>query len=219
MPSFLVLGIYLLLSDDGERAGWNRFLYGVSVKDEGGNYGVSILTNMTWRLLFPNGDIKAEMVSPPWNNFLRSLLRFLRFIVVRSGHDKGLGRISFRSIFPILWWQKKEGRHQKEEVSQLRLHECWPSFVGYLFSGLLPSVCLCGHLYCKASYRFGFKICNFLRRGYNLDKKKVWKQRFASLLKSNNVVFVRASFERVIFSSDFIGFLQSVHMGPADQLN
>jgi len=92
MPSFLVLGIYLLLSDDGERAGWNRFLYGVSVKDEGGNYGVSILTNMTWRLLFPNGDIKAEMVSPPWNNFLRSLLRFLRFIVVRSGHDKGAGR-------------------------------------------------------------------------------------------------------------------------------
>jgi hypothetical protein len=27
-----------------------------------------------------------------------------------------------------------------------------------MFSGLLPSVCLCGHSYCKASYRFDFEI-------------------------------------------------------------
>ena len=49
MPRFLVLGIYLLLllSGDGERVGWNRFLYGGSGEDEGDNYGVSILTSMT----------------------------------------------------------------------------------------------------------------------------------------------------------------------------
>ena len=95
MPSFLVLGIYLLLllSGDGERAGWNRFLHGGSVEDGGDNYGVSILTGMTtWRLLFPNGGIKAEMVLPSWNNFLRSILHL---VVVRSGHDEGLDRIIF----------------------------------------------------------------------------------------------------------------------------
>jgi len=85
----LVLGIYLLLlSGNGERAEWNRFLHGVSVED-GDNYDVSILTGMMiWRLLFPDGDIKAEMVSPPWNNFLRSLLHF---IVVRSSYDEWQG--------------------------------------------------------------------------------------------------------------------------------
>ena len=90
MSSFLVLGIYLLLSGDGEWAGWNQFLHVGSVEDGGDNYGINILTGgMTiWRLLFPDGDIKAEMVSPPWNNFLRSLLYF---IVVRSNHDEGLG--------------------------------------------------------------------------------------------------------------------------------
>ena len=44
--------------------------------------------------LFPalaNGDTKAEMMLLAWNNFLRSLLRF---VVVRSYYDKGLGRIS-----------------------------------------------------------------------------------------------------------------------------
>ena len=89
----MVLSIYfLLLSGDGERAVWNRFLYGSSVEDAGNNYGVSILTGLTtWRFLFPDSDIKTEMVSPPWNNFLRSLLHF---VVVRSYYDKGLGRIS-----------------------------------------------------------------------------------------------------------------------------
>ena len=117
MPSLLVLRIYFLLSSDGERAGWNRFLHDGSVEDGDDNYGVSILTGITAsRLLFPDGDIKAVMVSPPWNNFLWSLLRF---IVVRSGHDKGLGRISFRSVFLIFRWQKEEQRiHKKEELSK-----------------------------------------------------------------------------------------------------
>jgi hypothetical protein len=44
---------------------WNRFFYGSSVKDEDDNYGVSILTSMTWRLLLPDSNIKTEMVSPP----------------------------------------------------------------------------------------------------------------------------------------------------------
>jgi hypothetical protein len=155
MPSFLVLGIYLFLfSGDSQSEGWNCFLRGGYIEDEGDNYDVSTLTNMTWRLLFSDGDIKTEMVSPPWNNFLQSLFHF---IVVRSGHDEGIGRISFISIFLILRWKKEEGRHQKEEVSQLRLHECWSSF-GHMFSGLLPSICLCGHPYCKASYMFDFDI-------------------------------------------------------------
>ena len=171
MPSFLVLGIYLLLSGDTERVGWNRFLHGGSVEDGGDNYGVSILTDTTtYRLLFPDDDIKAEMVSPTWNNFLGSLLRF---IVVRFGHDEGLGRISFRSVFLILRWQKEEERrYQKEEVSQLCLYECWLSFVGHLFSDLLPSVCLCGHEYCKTSYMFGFEIWSYSQRGYNIDENQ-----------------------------------------------
>jgi hypothetical protein len=117
MSSFLVLEIYfLLLSYDGEGAEWNHFLHDGSVEDGDDDYGVTILTGMTiWGLLFPDGDIKAEMVSTPWNNFLRSLLRFI--MVIRSGHDKGLRRISFRSVFFILLWQKEEKeRHQKEEV-------------------------------------------------------------------------------------------------------
>jgi hypothetical protein len=67
MLSFLVLNIYLLLlSGDGERARWNRFLHGGFVEYEGDNYIVSILTGMTTcRLLFPDGDIKVEMVSSP----------------------------------------------------------------------------------------------------------------------------------------------------------
>jgi hypothetical protein len=123
MPNFLVLEFYLLLlllSGDGEGKEWNHLLHGGSVEDEGDNFGVNIFINMTtWRLLFSNGGIKAEMMLPPWYNFLRSLLRF---VVVRSGHDKELGRIIFRSVFITLWWQKQEeGRHRKEEVPQFRL--------------------------------------------------------------------------------------------------
>jgi hypothetical protein len=119
---------------------------------------------MTSRLLFSDGDIKTEMVPPLWNNFLRSLLRF---IMIRSGHDEGLGRISFRSIFFILWWQKEEEERHQKEVSQLRLHECWPLFVRHMFSGLLPSVCLCCHPYYKASYRLVLRS-----GGYNLDENQ-----------------------------------------------
>jgi hypothetical protein len=76
----------------------------------------------TWRLLFSDDGIMVEMMSPPWNNFPRSLLRF---VVVRSGYDEELGRIIFRLVFFTLQWQKEEeGRHQKEEVSQFQLQEC-----------------------------------------------------------------------------------------------
>ncbi|KAG0530994.1 hypothetical protein BDA96_05G235700 [Sorghum bicolor] len=129
MPSFLVMEIYFLLffSGDGEMVRWNHFLHGGSVKDVG-NYDIGILTDlMTWRLLFPDGYIKTEMVSPPWSNFLgRSLPRFN----IRFCHDEGLERISFRSLFLILQWQKeKEERHQKRRSFTTPLHEYWPSFV------------------------------------------------------------------------------------------
>ena len=67
MPNFLVFLVYLLiLSGDGEGDGWNRLLHDGSAEDEGDNFGVSIFIDMTtWRLLFPDGDIKAEMMSPP----------------------------------------------------------------------------------------------------------------------------------------------------------
>jgi hypothetical protein len=63
-----------------------------------------------WRLLFPDGGIKAEMMLPPWNNFLRSLFHF---VVVRSGHDERPGRIIFRSVFLTLRWQKEDTRKKK----------------------------------------------------------------------------------------------------------
>ena len=77
MPSLLVLEIYflLLLSGDGKRAG----LHGGSVEDEGDR------RQTIWRLGFSGGDIKAEMMPPSCNNFLRSLLRF---VVVRSDHNE-----------------------------------------------------------------------------------------------------------------------------------
>ena len=114
MSNFFVLEFYLLLSGDGEGERWNCLLHGGSVEDEGDNYGVSNFTGMmTWRPFFPDDDIKAEMMSPPWNNFLRSLLCF---IVVRSGHNERLERISFILVFLILRWQKEEeGRRQKEK--------------------------------------------------------------------------------------------------------
>ena len=101
MLSFLVLGIYLLLHGDGKGAWWICFLHDGFIEDEGDNGISKFLDLTTWRLDFSDGDIKAEMMSPPWNNFLQSLLRF---IVVRSGHDERLGRIGFRSVFPILRW-------------------------------------------------------------------------------------------------------------------
>ena len=60
----VILGSSATLFGDGERARCNRFLHSGSVEDAGNNYGASILTSLTtWRLLFPYGDIKTEMVS------------------------------------------------------------------------------------------------------------------------------------------------------------
>jgi hypothetical protein len=28
---------------------------------------------------------------------------------------------------------------------------------------------ICGHPYCKGSYRFGFEICSYSQHGFNLD--------------------------------------------------
>jgi len=168
MPSLLVLEIYflLLLSGDGKGAGWIRLLHGGSVEDEGDTDVNNFIDLTTWRFDFPGGDIKVEMMPPSWNNFLRSLLRF---VVVRSNHNEGLGRIC-RSVFLFLRWQKEEdGRHKKEEVSPLRLQECWPPFIGLLLSSLLPSVCLstpsvclCSLLY-EVSYRSGVEKLDYTR--------------------------------------------------------
>jgi hypothetical protein len=66
MSNFLVLEFYLLLllSGDGEGEGRNCLLHGGSIKDEGDNIRVSIFIDMTtWRLLFPDGGIKADNVA------------------------------------------------------------------------------------------------------------------------------------------------------------
>jgi hypothetical protein len=164
MPNFVVVEFYLLLLrlfGDGEGKGWNRLLHGGNVEDQGNNFGVSIFIDMTtWRLLFPDGDIKAEMMWSLWNNFLRSLLHF---VMVRSGHDEGLGRIIFRSVFLILWWQKEDTRKKKFLNSAYR--NVGRRSFGHLFSGHLSSVCLCGHPHCKASNRLGFELC-YSQRGY-----------------------------------------------------
>jgi len=66
MPNFLVLEFYLLLSDDNGGERWNKLLHGGSVEDKDDNFGVNIFIDMTtWRLLFPDGGIKAEIMSPP----------------------------------------------------------------------------------------------------------------------------------------------------------
>ena len=155
MPSLLVLEIYFLLflSGDGKRAG----LHGGSVEDEGDTDASNFIDLTIWRLGFSGGDIKAEMMPPSCNNFLWSLLRF---VVVRSDHNEGLGRIC-RLVLLFLQWQKEEfGRHKKEEVSPLRLQECWPPFIGLLFSSLLPGVCLCSLLY-EATYRSGVENLDY----------------------------------------------------------
>ena len=85
-------------------------------EDDNGVSNFNFLSLTTWRLGFPDGDIKAEMMSPPRNNFLRSLLRF---VVVRSEHNEGIGRIIFRSVFLILRWQKEEGRQEIRSFSTL----------------------------------------------------------------------------------------------------
>jgi len=72
------------------------------IEDAANNYNISMLTSLTiWKFLFSNNNIKVEMVLSSWNNFIWFLLHF---IAVRSGHDKRLGKISFRAVFLILWW-------------------------------------------------------------------------------------------------------------------
>ena len=169
MPSLLVLKIYflLLLSGDGKGAGWIRPLHGGSVEDEGDTDISNFINLTTWRFGFPGGDIKVEMMPPLWNNFLRSLLRF---VVVRSDHNEGLGRIC-RLVLLFLQWQKEEfGRHEKEEVSPLRLQECWPPFVGLLFSNLLPSICLCTLSVCLCSLLYEESYRSVVE---NLDYTKI----------------------------------------------
>jgi hypothetical protein len=167
MPNLLVLGIYLLLlSSNGNGKGGIVFSMAALLKIR--TTTTVSATSLAWWHRVSDDDIKVEMMSPSWNNFLRS---FLRFVMVRSSHDEGLGRIIFRPVFLILRWQKEEGRHKKEKVSQLRLQECWPSFIGLLFSGLLLSVCLYVHPY-ETSHRFGFEIWSYSQCGYNLDENR-----------------------------------------------
>jgi hypothetical protein len=144
------------------------------------------------------------MMSLPWNNFLRSLLHF---VVVRAGHDEGLGRTSFRLVFLTLQWQKEEeGIHKKEEVSQLRLQECWPSFIGHIFSGLLPSVCLCGHPY-ETLYRFGFEIWSYSKRRYNKDKI-LFLDRCGVIQRACNVIMYTTIF---YYNSSFVSKKKKEH--------
>jgi hypothetical protein len=93
MPSFLVLGIcFLLFSNNGEEEGWIWSLHsGFNEDDDGSNDISNFLRMTTWRIRFLNGDIKARMMLPSWNKFLRSLPRF---VVVRSDHNEGLVRIN-----------------------------------------------------------------------------------------------------------------------------
>jgi hypothetical protein len=58
----LASGIYLLLSSDGKKAGWIRFLHNSSIEDESVNI---FLGMMMWRLFFERrhqgGDDVAAM--------------------------------------------------------------------------------------------------------------------------------------------------------------
>ena len=109
MSSLLVLENYflLLLSGDDKGAGWIRLLHGGSVEDEGDTDISNFINLTTWRFGFPGGDIKVEMMPPSWNNFLRFLLRF---VVIRSDHNEGLGRIC-RSVFFFFGGRKKKFLH------------------------------------------------------------------------------------------------------------
>ena len=147
MSGFLVLGIYLLLlSDDGEGQGGIVFSMMALLKMRVKTTASAI--SSAWQ----HRDFSFQTTTSRRRWCRRHGIIFSGLFSVLLWLDlatmKGLGRIIFRSVFLILRWQKQEGgRHQKEEVSQLRLHECWPPFVGHLFSGLLPSICLCGYPY------------------------------------------------------------------------
>ncbi|KAG2537012.1 hypothetical protein PVAP13_9NG247773 [Panicum virgatum] len=90
------------------------------------------------------------MMPPSWNNFLRSLLRF---VVVRSDHNEGLRRIC-RSVFFFFFG----GRKKKTEDTRKKkfLHFACKSVgrhsLGFCSRVCLPGVCLCSLLY-EATYR------------------------------------------------------------------
>jgi hypothetical protein len=55
------------------------------LKMGGDNYDVIILTStMTLRLLFPDGDIEAEMVSPLWNILQSFVLLWLDLATIKD---------------------------------------------------------------------------------------------------------------------------------------
>jgi hypothetical protein len=65
MPRFVVWEIcFLLLFGNGEeKGGWLWSLHGGFDEGCGGIYNVgNFLRTSTWRIRFPDGDIKAEMV-------------------------------------------------------------------------------------------------------------------------------------------------------------
>ena len=88
MSSLLVLENYflLLLSGDGKGAGWIRPLHGGSVEDEGDTDISNSIDLTIWRLGFPGGDTKAEMMPPSWNNFssLFSVLLWLDLTTMKD---------------------------------------------------------------------------------------------------------------------------------------
>jgi hypothetical protein len=65
--------------------------------DKGGGNFFSAMTS--WRIMFPDADIEAEMVSSLWNKFLRPLLYF---VVVRSNHGEWLMRINMSSELMLI---------------------------------------------------------------------------------------------------------------------
>ena len=80
-------------------------------------------------------------MSPPWNNFLRCLLRF---VVVRSNHDKGLVRISLPLV---LSWEDLDqfslffgGRRKKNEDTKKKFLNSVCRNVGRRSLGICPKV-------------------------------------------------------------------------------
>jgi hypothetical protein len=71
-----------------------------------------------------NNSGKLEYVSlglfmwSGWPKITRAwkLWSLLRFVVVRSSHDEGIGRIIFRLVFLTLRWQKEEEDTRKKKL-------------------------------------------------------------------------------------------------------
>jgi hypothetical protein len=116
MPTFLVLKIHLLLFSDGEGTGGIVFSTASLLKMRAAT--AMLATSPAWQHkdLFSGWRHQEGDDVTTMNNFLWCLLRF---VVVRSGHDKGLGRIIFRSVFLNLRWHIK--RKTQERRSFLTL--------------------------------------------------------------------------------------------------